>query len=655
MKLLIVESPTKARTIKNLLGHEYTVISTRGHVKDLPKSRLGVDIENGFAPYYITIRGKGKLLAQIKKLAQKSKEIYVGTDPDREGEAIAYHIMEEITNGTQPKRVLFYEITKNGISKGLENPTTIDQNKVNAHIARRVLDRLVGYLVSPLLWKTIKSGLSAGRVQTVALRLIVEREREIEKFIPQEYWLIYGNFVTVQNEEFRALLKKIDDNEIDRINETEALQVKNELNTIENFQVSKFFVYTKQYPPPPPLITATLQQEASRFLKFSAAKTMYVAQQLFEGIKIDTGVTGLITYPRTDSLRIADEFVRSTRKFIKEKFGEEYLPQEPPTYKDRPMAQGAHEAIRPTDIKLEPEKIKDYLTPDQYKLYDLIYRRFLASQMRSAVYEITEVEVKGGRYTFATQGIKKKFDGFEKVYKQSIIERAVPRLNCDEQVILKNAILEQKFTEPPARYSEASLIKKLQVNGIGRPSTYATIVSTILERRYVVKKAGRLYPTKLGILVNDILISSFNNIFEIGFTKKMEAELDLVESNKQSWQTVVQEFYLPFKKDLDNIKNNIDKIRKENIEVLSDFCPRCSNPLVKRWGRFGEFVACSRYPECKYVKKEPLKFLQAKCPRCGNLLVERESKYGKFIGCSSYPKCEYIQALKKTTRHQNLS
>ncbi|MEO0072750.1 MAG: type I DNA topoisomerase [candidate division WOR-3 bacterium] len=643
MKLVIVESPTKAHTIKKLLGRGYTVVSTRGHIKDLPKSRLGVDIDNGFIPYYITIRGKGKIIAEIKKLAQKCKEIYIGTDPDREGEAIAYHVMNVVSNGTQPKRVLFYEITRQGINKGLENPTTVDQNKVNAHIARRVLDRLVGYLVSPILWKTIKSGLSAGRVQTVALRLIVEREREIERFVAKEFWLVYGDFTTSNNEEFRALLKKIDNDEVEITNEAQAQQVKNELEAIGDYRVSKLIVYDRIYKPPQPLITATLQQEAAKILKFSAAKTMYIAQQLFEGVKINNEVTGLITYPRTDSLRIAEEFIQIARQFIEERFGREYLPPEAPRYRDRTLVQGAHEAIRPTNVMLEPANIKTYLTSDQYKLYELIYFRFLASQMAPAIYEITELEIKGGRYTFVTQGIRKKFDGFEKIYKQHIVEKNLPVLSIDERTVLKNITLNQKFTEPPARYSEASLIKKLQINGIGRPSTYATIVSTILERRYVVKKSGRLYPTKLGILVNDILINNFSNIFEVNFTKKMEAELDLVETNQQSWQQVVQEFYSYFKEDLEKIQQDIDKIRKECTEITNEACPNCSSPLVKKWGRYGEFLACSRYPDCKYIKKEPLKLLSQKCPRCGNFLVERESKRGKFIGCSSYPACEYVQ------------
>jgi DNA topoisomerase-1 len=655
MKLLIVESPTKAHTIKRFLGKGFIVLSTRGHIKDLPKSQFGIDIENGFVPRYITIRGKGKIIAEIKRAAIKSEEIYVGTDPDREGEAIAYHITEAIKNGKVPHRVLFYEITKPGIKKGLENPTIVDQDKVNAHMARRVLDRLVGYLVSPILWKAIKSGLSAGRVQTVALRLIVEREREIQQFIPEEYWDITASFLTSRNEIFSARLKKINRQEATVRTQQEAEAIKNELLSINDFIVSQYHIYNKSYKPPAPFITATLQQEAAKVLNFSAKKTMFIAQELFEGVKIGSEATGLITYPRTDSLRIAEEFIMKTREFIKNQWGEEYLPLNPPQYRDRLLVQGAHEAIRPTYLGHDPQKIKRYLTPDQYKLYNLIYCRYVASQMAPAVYEITEVEISSDKYLFTSQGIQQKFDGFEKLYKQNIVPRILPRLNENEKVSLKDLNLNQRFTEPPARYSEASLIKKLQINGIGRPSTYASIISTILERRYVIKKEGRLFPTKLGMLVNDILIKGFNDIFEVNFTKKMEEALDLIEARKESWQEVVKRFYLPFKEDLEQMEKNALKIKEEIQETLPERCPICQKSLVKRWGRFGEFTACAGYPECNYVKKDPPQLLDKKCPECGLALVERSSRYGKFIACSGYPKCRYIESTKSHNKilHEN--
>jgi DNA topoisomerase-1 len=650
-KLLIVESPTKAHTIKRLLGAKFNVLSSRGHIKDLPKSRLGVDIEKDFTPTYIKIRGKAKLIAELKKSAKKTKEIYIATDPDREGEAIANHIAEEISNGKKPQRVLFYEITKSGIEKGLASPTEIVKSKVDAHIARRVLDRLVGYLVSPILWKTVKSGLSAGRVQTVALRLIVEREREIEKFIPQEYWLIKAIFLTHNKQDFTALLVKISGKEQDIKNQTQAQEILKDLQVIRSYLISKLKSTERHSKPPAPFITATLQQEASRKIGFTSKKTMFIAQQLFEGIKLKDEETGLITYPRTDSIRTAHDFNNLTRNYIKRKYGAEYLPDKPRIFKERSLTQGAHEAIRPTSINREPDSIKQYLTNDQYKLYDLIYRRYLASQMSDAVYLVTDVETSGGKYTFHTQGVKQKFNGFERIYGNGTEQKDLPLLIQNEQVELKNTNPEQHFTQPPARYSEATLIKKLQINGIGRPSTYATIVSTIIDRRYVEKTQGRLKPTQLGFIVYDIIIPGFDNVFEVHFTKQMEHELDLIEDAKQTWQSVVHDFYKPFKEDLEKMRGKTDEIKKDHIEELTETCPQCGKNLIKRWGRYGQFIACSGYPECKYIKKEEKKdepnLLVDKCPQCGKSLVERTGRYGKFIACSGYPDCKYIVQGKK--------
>lgn len=650
-KLLIVESPTKAHTIKRLLGVKFNVLSSRGHIKDLPKSRLGVEIEKNFTPTYIKIRGKGKLITELKKSAKKAKEIYIATDPDREGEAIANHIAEEIANGSKPQRVLFYEITKTGIEKGLASPTEITKSKVDAHIARRVLDRLVGYLVSPILWKTVKGGLSAGRVQTVALRLIVEREREIEKFIPQEYWLIKVVFATPIQQEFPALLVKINGQEQDIKNGDQAQAIVKELQAISPYLISKLKSTERRSKPPAPFITATLQQDASRRINFSSKKTMYIAQQLFEGVKLQDEETGLITYPRTDSIRTAQDFNKLTRDYIKEKYGAAYLPEKPRFFKERRLTQGAHEAIRPTSITRDPDEIKQYLTSDQYKLYDLIYRRYLASQMSDAVYLITDVEISGGKYTFHTQGIKQQFNGFEKIYGDGTEQKDLPVLAQNEPVRLKTINPEQHFTQPPTRYSEATLIKKLQINGIGRPSTYASIVSTIIDRRYVEKTQGRLKPTQLGFIVHDIIIPNFDNIFEINFTKQMEHELDLIEDAKQTWQSVVHDFYKPFKEDLEKMRGKTDEIKKDHIEELAEKCPQCGKNLIRRWGRYGQFVACSGYPECKYIKKEepkePANLLADKCPECGKPLVERIGRYGKFIACSGYPDCRYIVQTKK--------
>ncbi len=648
-KLLIVESPTKAHTIKGLLHNQYNVLSSRGHIKDLPKSRLGVDVEKDFLPSYIKIRGKAKIITELKNAAKKAKEVYIGCDPDREGEAIANHIAEEISNGHKPKRVLFYEITKTGIDKALANPTEIDYNKVNAHIARRVLDRLVGYLVSPILWKTVKSGLSAGRVQTVALRLIVEREREIQKFIPEEYWLIKTIFANKTQDEFPALLVKIDGKEKEIKSEEEAEKIQKDLLSGIKYLITKLDTYEKHTKPAAPFITATMQQEASHKLGFTAKKTMFIAQQLFEGIKLKDEETGLITYPRTDSLRTAEEFITSTRNYINEQFGKEYVPETIRRFKERGLTQGAHESIRPTAIERTPDSIKHYLSPDQYKLYNLVYRRFLASQITDAIYAMTDVEITAKNYTFKSQGIKQKFPGFEKVYADAVQEKSLPLLKKDEEVLLKSIDPEQHFTQPPARYSEATLIKKLQINGIGRPSTYATIVSTMLERRYVEKKQGRLWATQLGFLVNDILLKGFDNIFEVNFTKKMEQELDLIEAKKETWQNVIKDFYKPFKEDLDKMQEKTPEIKKETTQsqLLDEKCPTCGKPLTTKWGRYGQFIACSGYPECKYIKKdatkEPTQLLEAKCPQCGKPLVERASRFGKFIACSGYPECKYIQ------------
>jgi DNA topoisomerase-1 len=648
-KLLIVESPTKAHTIKGLLHNQFNVLSSRGHIKDLPKSKLGVDVNKDFLPSYIKIRGKAKVINELKDAAKKAKEVYIGCDPDREGEAIANHIAEEISNGKKPKRVLFYEITKTGIDKALANPIEIDYDKVNAHIARRVLDRLVGYLVSPILWKTVKSGLSAGRVQTVALRLIVEREREILKFIPEEYWLIKTIFTNKNSDEYPAMLAKIDGKEKEIKSEEETNKILKDLQSGIKYFITKLETKEKHYHPAPPFITATMQQEASQKLGFTAKKTMFIAQQIFEGIKLKDEETGLITYPRTDSFRTAEEFITSTRNYIKTTFGQEYLPQTIRRFKERGLSQGAHESIRPTAIEHMPESIKHYLSADQYKLYNLIYRRFLASQMSDSVYAVTDVETTGKNYMFKSQGVKQMFAGFEKVYSDAVQEKSLPLLKKDEEVLLKSIDPEQHFTQPPARYSEATLIKKLQINGIGRPSTYASIVSTVLERRYVEKKQGRLWATQLGFLVNDILIKGFDNIFEVSFTKKMEEELDSIEAKKETWQNVIKDFYQPFKEDLDKMQEKTPEIKKETTQsqLLDEKCPTCGKQLTTKWGRFGQFIACSGYPECKYIKKDALKeppqLLETKCPQCGKPLVERASRFGKFIACSGYPECKYIQ------------
>uniref|UniRef100_A0A7V3PTK3 DNA topoisomerase 1 n=1 Tax=candidate division WOR-3 bacterium TaxID=2052148 RepID=A0A7V3PTK3_UNCW3 len=644
--LLIVESPTKAHTITRLLKGKMRVLSSRGHIADLPKSRLGVDIENGFEPQYIRIRGKAPVINELKTAARQAKLIYLGTDPDREGEAIAYSVAQEIKNGAPIKRVLFYEITPKGISAAFNSPGEIDQRKVDAHRARRVLDRLVGYLVSPLLWRTVRAGKSAGRVQTVALRILVEREREIQKFVPQEYWLVRAIFHTVNQQPFEARLIKIDGADA-KITSAEEMERVRAGCQAADFVVAKITIREKHKKPLPPFITATLLKEAGQVLGFNSRRTMQIAQQLFEGVELEKEAVGLITYPRTDSFRIADDIIENTRKLLAEKYGERFVPEKPRRYPDRKGTQGAHEAIRPTRIELTPEQIKKYLTPEQFKLYNLIYNRFLASQMADAIYQQTEVLLAGGKFIFRAEAIQRLFAGFEQVYGEPEKVSTLPPLHEKEPVKLIEFIPEQKWTQPPPRYTEANLIKRLEINGIGRPSTYATIVPTLLERKYVVRTQGKLVPTELGIVVYDILIPRFANIFEIGFTRQMEEQLDLIEEGAENWRSVVARFYQPFKQDLDQALAESSNIREDLARQLEEKCPKCGKPLMERWGKFGKFIACSGYPECDYVQKPESKTVAEQCPKCGKPLVERKGRFGTFIACSGYPECDYIKREPK--------
>lgn len=643
-ELLIVESPTKAHTIESLLGGRMAVLSSRGHIADLPKSRLGVDIENGFQPHFIRIVGKAKIINELKAAAAKAGTVYLGCDPDREGEAIAYSVAREIAgNGAEVpllRRVLFYEITRKGIEEAFRQPQDIDIHKVDSHRARRVLDRLVGYLVSPLLSRIVKRGLSAGRVQTVALRLIVEREREIQNFQPQEYWTVKAVFAKNSGETFEALLVRVGGAEPKLASTTDVGAVKQGCAD-SNFQIATVKSRERRRRPLPPFITATMQQDAAQRLGFPARKTMRHAQELFEGVRLADETAGLITYPRTDSFRISDEARAAARQLIVERFGSEYLPAAPRQYPDRKGTQGAHEAIRPTRLDLTPEVVKKFLPADQFRLYELIYRRFLASQMADSVYELTDVTVAGGGYEFRGEAVRGRFDGFEKVYGDPQTEKALPLLREGEPVKMEKLVPEQKWTQPPPRYTEATLIKRLETNGIGRPSTYATIVSTLFDRKYVERQEGRLAPTELGMVVNDVLVPRFANVFEVRFTREMEKELDLIEEGKQQWQEVVGRLYQPLREDLDRVEADIDQLKSELHRVLDEKCPKCGASLVERWGRFGKFVACSRYPECRFVRKPEPKVLEQVCPMCGKPLVERSGRYGAFQGCSGYPECKY--------------
>ena len=641
-RLIIVESPTKAQTIKEILKGKYEVIASKGHIKDLPKSRLGVDLANSFEPDFIVIKGKGKIIKEIKEAAKKAEEIYIGCDPDREGEAIAYHIFSLIDNEKNKKnikRILIYEITKEGLFSALNAPSTIDMNKVASHKARRVLDRLVGYLVSPLLWKIFgQKNLSAGRVQTVALRILCEREKEIEEFIPKEYWLIFADFGIL-----KALLTKINNQKIEIESEKEAEKLISEIKKIENFKIKEISKKIKTYEPPPPFITSTLQQEASKILGFSAKKTMSLAQKLFEGVQLKTERVGLITYPRTDSFRINDNFINKIREYIRNNYGEEYLAKKIRKFKEKKFTQGAHEAIRPTDLDKTPEMLKEYLTEEEFRLYHLIYYRTISSQMTNAIYEQVKITIVGEgekNYLFEIEGLKRIFWGYEKGYYEKRKEKIIPELKEGESLSLKEIIKERHFTQPPSRYTEATLIKKLEKYGIGRPSTYAVIIGTLFERHYVKKENKTLVPTELGKLVNEILIPHFPETFNIGFTRLMEENLDEIEEGKEAWQKVVKKFYEPFTLDLNSFENKIENFKNNILKELDEACPQCGEKLKIRYSRFGKFIACGNYPQCKYVKKEN-NYLKENCPICGKPLVLRKSRFGSFIACSGYPQCKY--------------
>ncbi|MEO0085134.1 MAG: type I DNA topoisomerase [candidate division WOR-3 bacterium] len=644
--LLIVESPTKAHTIGLLLKGKMKVLSSRGHIADLPRSRLGVDIEHGFEPEYIRIRGKAAVINELRKAAQAAGTVFLGCDPDREGEAIAFSVANEVGTGVQVQRVLFYEITRKGLAEAFAAPTAIDENKVASHRARRVLDRLVGYLVSPLLWKIVKSGLSAGRVQTVALRLIVEREREILAFKPEEYWVVKAVFEQSSGERFEAVLARVR-GEAAKLSSAAAVEKVRAACSRAGFVIDEVKTRERRRKPLPPFITATLQQDAAQRLGFAARRTMRAAQELFEGIKLADETAGLITYPRTDSFRVAAEAVDEARQLVYQQFGSEFLPEKPRHYPDRKGTQGAHEAIRPTRLDLTPEKVRKHLTPDQLKVYDLIYRRFVASQMADSIYALSEVSITGGDCTFKAEAVKCRFPGFEKMYGDPEKEKVLPALTKGETVKLAEFAPEQKFTQPPARYSEATLIKRLETNGIGRPSTYAAIVSTLIERKYVERREGRFHPTELGSVVYDIVIPRFANVFEVGFTAEMERELDLIEDGKEQWRDVVARFYAPFKEDLDRVREGAAGIREDLKTELDEKCPKCGANLAERWGKYGKFTACSKYPDCDYIKRTPAKLLDEKCPKCGRPLAERTGRFGAFVACSGYPECKFV---RKTPR-----
>jgi len=710
--LVIVESPSKAKTIEKYLGKDFKVTASMGHIKDLPEKDLGIDIENNFKPKYEILTGKKKIIKEIKKLAEDAQKVYLAPDPDREGEAIAWHIAEEIKDKNRNIfRVSFNEITEKGVQEGIKNPTEINIKRVNAQQSRRILDRLVGYQVSPLLWKPIKYGLSAGRVQTVALRLIVEREEEIEKFVPKEYWTIHGIF-NVSESEIKGKLEKIDGKKAEIPDEK---KVKEILEDLENKTglISNIEKKEGKQSPYPPFITSTLQQEAIKKLGFTAKKTMMIAQQLYEGVELGSeGPTGLITYMRTDSTRISDTAKKDARDFIQKNYGKEYLGNTSRTNKSKNNnVQDAHEAIRPTSVNRTPDDVKKFLTPDQYKLYKLIWERFLASQMADAIFEKTIIDIEVGKYLFRAVGKVLVFPGFMKLYTETVEDaededqQILPSVNINDTAIPKRYDTKQNFTTPPPRYTEASLVRVLEQKGIGRPSTYANIISTIQERGYVELKEKRFYPTELGRFVVKLLIDNFDQIFEVGFTAEMEKKLDEIEEGKLDWLELLNDFYRSFKHELEkadrqfvtNLKTDIlcpqckkgylnikfgkngfflacehypecnftsnftrdeqGRIvlteNKGGFEETDILCDKCGTRMVVKKSRFGEILTCPRYPECKNIKNflrdkdgkiiviDNGYVLDEKCPECGGELQLKKGKNGLFIGCKNYPKCTF--------------
>ncbi|MFH1279514.1 MAG: type I DNA topoisomerase [Candidatus Eisenbacteria bacterium] len=655
--LVIVESPAKARTINKFLGRGFDVKASMGHVKDLPKRDLGVDVENDFEPKYIIIRGKGKILQEIKKAAKNADKIYLAPDFDREGEAIAYHLAEYLggDNGGKAEiyRIVFNEITKGAIQEAIKNPIQVDRQKVDAQQGRRVLDRLVGYMVSPLLWKAFFRGTSAGRVQTVALRIIVEREEEIEAFTPEEFWTIDGTFLGAAGEPFAAALTEVDGEKFKPDNGEDATRIADDIPKHE-YAAKKVEKKVRRRQPAPPFITSTLQQEAAKRFGYSARKTMQIAQGLYEGAELkDEGPVGLITYMRTDSTRVANEAIDQVRKYIGETFGKDELPEKPVQHRKGKAAQDAHEAIRPTSVERTPESLKSQLGRDQIRLYEVIWSRFVASQMMPAVYDQTAIDIAGGPYILRATGSVIRKHGFLRVFQESGgdgkngkngngADRVLPPVAEGESLELKGVEKEQHFTQAPARYTDASLVKELEANGIGRPSTYASITSTLIDRKYIGRQKQRFQPTELGRDILKFLLTHFENVFNVKFTALMEAELDKVEEGKDEWRDVVRQFYRRFEKDLDRV--NLQGAKSET-EVV---CEKCGKPMIERWGRNGKFLACSGYPDCKSTKPiegdEPEPTGET-CEKCGGEMIIKIGRFGRFLACSNYPDCKNTKSI----------
>ena len=678
--LVIVESPTKAKTIGKYLGKQFVVKASLGHVKDLPKKNLSVDVEKNFEPHYEVIEGKKKLIAELKAAAKGVDSVYLAADPDREGEAICYHLQEEL-NGSKkgPKffRVMFNEITANAIKKAFEKPGSVNLHLVDAQQARRVLDRLVGYKISPLLWDKVRRGLSAGRVQTVALRLIVDREREIRAFIKREYWTIDVQLNAKKPPVLTARFTKKND---------EAIELPDEATTkslLDQLDGSKYLVHSvstkeKKRNPVPPFITSTLQQEASRKLRFSVKRTMMLAQRLYEGVELGTeGSVGLITYMRTDSTRVSPDALDEVRGLIKDRYGAPFVPESPNVYKTKKDAQDAHEAIRPSSSKRTPDDLAPYLQEDELKLYRLIWMRFVASQMTPAVFDQTTIDVAakgkdGATYMFRATGSVPKFKGFLEVYEEGKdqkdsddeeLKNRLPLVTEGEELRFKSIEPEQHFTEPPPRFNEATLVKELESDGVGRPSTYASILSTIQEREYVKKEGGKFVPTELGMVVTDLLLENFKNLFDITYTARMEVELDEIEEGKMDWREAMSEFYERFQKDLEHAERHMTDIKRME-EPTGELCEKCGKPMVIKWGKFGKFIACTGYPECSNTRELPPDPASAEglteqdaeeyCENCGRVMVLKKGRFGQFYACSGYPDCKTTKQIGGTQKKSDV-
>lgn len=648
--LVILESPSKAKTVQKYLGSKYHVVACAGHIRDLPKSKLGVDVDNDFQPVYENKKDKAALIKDLKSYVKKSDAVYLATDPDREGEAISWHLAAVLgLDGSKPIRVTFSEITKSGVKVGMEHPRSLDGDLINAQQARRILDRIVGYKLSPFLWKKVRRGLSAGRVQSVAVKLIVDRENEIKAFDPKEYWSIDGKALTDSNKKpFPIKLYEIDGEKAEISCKEESDKILDYLKD-KDFTVDNIKKATRKKQPAPPFTTSTLQQEANHRLSFNSRRTMKTAQELYEGIEIEgQGAVGLITYMRTDSLRISDEAKAAAAVLIKDAYGEEYLPEKPRVYKSKSNAQDAHEAIRPSTIDLTPQRIKSSLSADQYKLYKLIWERFIASQMANAQLNTVAVTVKAGNCTFKSNGYTVKFDGFTRLYSEAAENEeenggALPKLTAGEKITVTELAGNQHFTQPPPRYNEASLIKALEENGIGRPSTYAPTISTILDRHYVEFEQKQLKPTPLGDTITVLLEEHFKHIVDVKFTAKMENDLDKIEEGKEEWVDVLREFYADFSKTLTKAEKDLDGKRVKVPDEPTDIvCEQCGKPMVIKIGPYGKFLGCSGFPECKNTKRI-VNETGGLCPKCGGKMLAKKSKKGKpFFGCENYKDCNYM-------------